>query len=245
MYHWDAIVALLRTGTKLDLPLLRNAAIEYLSSLFPCDLENVNSDYRLVTARPDETKRVLEIEAVNLAREYDIPCIMPMACYSAAQLSIQKLLGGFTWSDGTHEKLGDEDLARVLCGREHLLLSRRHTVYHYLNNFTQTGKATPPSRDCVERPRPRGDTCFFFLLRMQIDFNSSGFHEMDARGLEVLPPLSLELIRPQLCDSCWKLFEEEMHLGRKLNWDRLPSYFDLRDWEDVKKRHVEASESWN
>ncbi|KIJ64335.1 hypothetical protein HYDPIDRAFT_90957 [Hydnomerulius pinastri MD-312] len=102
---FNIIAGALRISTKYEIPDLRLWCRRQLLSIWPIDLARMNT-----TALPNAA------EAVCLARELDVPEILPAAFYA---LSVQR------WSIGmdggrNHLILSPDDLRRLIIGREHL-----------------------------------------------------------------------------------------------------------------------------
>ncbi|KAF7974545.1 hypothetical protein HWV62_12026 [Athelia sp. TMB] len=99
--------AALRISTKYEIPLLREWCLADLRSRWPRELEDMGST---------SLAHAAELEAISLARECDVPEILPAAFYI---LSVQK------WSASaeggrSHITLSPSDLRRVIVGRERL-----------------------------------------------------------------------------------------------------------------------------
>lgn len=233
-------------GSRLSLHLLREKAVENLKMLFPTSLtkHGTPKNIQISLEKKERHRRMYAIEAINAAREFDVPSILPLAYYAAAQLSFSDIVKGVPREDGTRVQLQIADVLRVIQGREDLILSRRHTVFRFLSKFTDTGKPVPPSAHCPNVPMHTGETCFYALMRMNLDFNSSGYMESTASALDVMSEESREMIEMFLCESCWKMFRDAMYIGRGKNWKALPRYFGLGRWEAVVEAQEMADRHW-
>jgi hypothetical protein len=235
-------------GHKFNIPVLRSSAIEALKLLFPCSIQGHRFQPVLGGVKTQVEKKLLlrlfPIQAVNLFRECYIPALMPMAYYHAAQLSIEDIVNGVTRSDGVTERLNAFDMMRVLQGRDHLKTSRRTTTFRWLNDFVVDGKSKPPTYRCPDAPVQGGDTCFFFLLRLYIDFNRSGLMDSRTDGIKPLSKNSRRLVQSHLCFSCWNECSKKMTQGLQDNWSKLPSYFGWNTWDDVIIAQEREDEAW-
>ncbi|EPQ55617.1 hypothetical protein GLOTRDRAFT_40766 [Gloeophyllum trabeum ATCC 11539] len=119
---FDALVGALRISTKYEISELRDWAVAELCARWPRELELLStqslphaagkSARQALHARPDGYRS----EAINLARECDVPEILPGAFYA---LAVQK------WhcsAEGgrSHVVLSSADLRRIIAGRERL-----------------------------------------------------------------------------------------------------------------------------
>ncbi|TFK50579.1 hypothetical protein OE88DRAFT_1631207 [Heliocybe sulcata] len=102
---FDSLSGALRISTKYEIPKLRDWAVSELLSRWPKELEELST-----RGLPHAA------EAINLARECDVPEILPAAFYA---LAIQKW---HCYAEGgrSHVILGSVDLRRVISGREGL-----------------------------------------------------------------------------------------------------------------------------
>jgi hypothetical protein len=103
---FDTLAGTLRISTKYEIPALRQWGMRELLRRWPVDLENVGS----VNSFPHAA------EAINLAREVDIPSALPAAFYA---LSLQKWRSS-TEGGRSHLVLSPCDLRRLIAGREAL-----------------------------------------------------------------------------------------------------------------------------
>ncbi|KAI0945976.1 hypothetical protein AcV7_010076 [Taiwanofungus camphoratus] len=129
---WTLIPSALRISTKYEIAALRKWAIEGLRLRWPTDLEHM-----------DTTSLHCAAEAISLARECDVPEILPAAFYA---LSLQR------WSynaDGgrAHLVLSPADMRRLIVGREQL----QHVTLHIALNplaFEHEGPSFDPCPEC-------------------------------------------------------------------------------------------------
>ncbi|EIN05696.1 hypothetical protein PUNSTDRAFT_145651 [Punctularia strigosozonata HHB-11173 SS5] len=103
---FDVLAGCLRISTKYDIPALREWGICEMHRRWPPNVEDINSGISFPHAA----------EAINLAREVDVPDVLPAAFYS---LSLQKWRAS---SEGgrSHMILSLHDLRRLIVGREAL-----------------------------------------------------------------------------------------------------------------------------
>ncbi|KZT65117.1 hypothetical protein DAEQUDRAFT_697753 [Daedalea quercina L-15889] len=108
MHHpvpFPLLPSALRIGTKYEIAALREWAVNHLCARWPSDLE-----------RMDTASLPCAAEAIALARECDVPEILPAAFYA---LSLQRF--GYNADGGrSHVVLSQADLRRLIIGRERL-----------------------------------------------------------------------------------------------------------------------------
>lgn len=246
--HWPATMALLDVSHKLDLPDVRRCAFEALELLFPCGPNFKSSKPAIQGIKTKKDRRLFlrlfPLQAINLFRFHNISALMPMAYYHAAQLPIEDIVNGVIRGDGVRETICAFDITKVLEGRERLKISRRSTVFGWLNTLTPDGKVRRPSRDCENSPLGSGDTCFYYLLRVLLDFNRTGFLDERTDGLESLSEAAHVVFESHLCEFCWGAVQDKLRRGLQKNWGELPKYFGFTGWEDVMESQGIQDAAW-
>ncbi|GBE82858.1 hypothetical protein SCP_0412450 [Sparassis crispa] len=114
--EFSMVLSLIRLGHKYEMTTLRDGALERLKTCFPadfeewCELDEDGSAY--VTMKPEDA-----IAAVNLAHLTQTDSVLPSALYGCCSLDTHTLLHGMLRTDGSSEKLSQEDLERCVEGR--------------------------------------------------------------------------------------------------------------------------------
>ncbi|KAI0063516.1 hypothetical protein BV25DRAFT_1837508 [Artomyces pyxidatus] len=216
----DVLERLLHMATKYMMAAPRRAAVAQLKEFFPTDLAR----YQRAAASP--------LRGIALARQYDLPGILPAACYGAALLPAARLLGG-----------GAADLALV--ARDTLMrYIYENGVVHQFEHYK------PALRACVRRG-PGGAQC------VGVDEDAAGLVEKRYRQLEfdVLSENFEEIVGEVFdlmqgtgyftCDECKRAVEEAGADVRKAVWRILPSLCSLGTWDNVKEMQDKSDANWS
>ena len=135
--QFETVSALLRLGNKYGLAHLEQEAVARLERLFPSSLSEFKNGHTDAHSErenikifcPDSRIEMVSsdaIEAINLARAYTIPSILPSAFYICSRLPILYLTKGDSNTRGATNVLNPIDLAKCLTGQ--LELTRRYVV---------------------------------------------------------------------------------------------------------------------
>ncbi|KAF8813699.1 hypothetical protein BYT27DRAFT_7180448 [Phlegmacium glaucopus] len=249
--YWEAAIALLDVSTKLNLHVIRKSTISALECLFPTDMTgNEIPKFRPVIAgykyQRDETMfcRTFPIKAINLFHEHDVPSLLPMAYYHAAQLSLEDIVNGV--KDGNVLwKLNSTDVMKVLKGREILKTSRRQVLFLWLDDKKMEGEQEEGSADCEIKLMLNGNYCWENFRDIYLQFNRSGFLDDITNGLQCLSDAAEDLFRGYVCQGCWSDAMHSMDVGKRKNWANLPEYFGFEDWDAVKKMQESVDSGWD
>ena len=227
---FQTISALLRLGHKYRLDIEKEATTR-LKLVFPSTLEEFddpNKGLRLLGRQPDtemycSTSHIKicvsdAIAAINLARTYDIPSILPSSFYMCSRLPLSTLVSGALETRGTANRLSSADL--TICLEGHLELIRRYSlmVQTVWDEIGRDGCTTPGA--CFDLKEVVG---------------GPGIRESD-------PMSPAEMLGHCLVGTAWVTQEDEIlpmckecsvrRTGlwvqfRKEIWDDLPSIFNL------------------
>ncbi|KAG6857780.1 hypothetical protein H0H87_004196 [Tephrocybe sp. NHM501043] len=221
-------------GDIYDLISLRREAITTLKFLLPCGPKYTPAS-AAITGVPKSAQsllmRTLPFEVIRLCQEYDLPALLPMAFYHAAQLPIADIVGGIYGLGSSEEKQHSaaDLIIKIVTGRDQLKLAYRNVRLRYLNEFN------PDNWTDSEKCRGddnKWDHCTIYITKTLRQFNRDGF--MDARTdvLDPMPQVRRKLCA-HLCSSCADNFNLSLEGGIASIWKRLPHYFDLGTWERV------------
>ncbi|KAF5385862.1 hypothetical protein D9615_002356 [Tricholomella constricta] len=238
--HWNSAVSLLHLSHMFDLVDVRREVIDAFEVVFPCKLGLTIAFPALAGIKKQDRglfARVYPLQAINLFQRYSLHAFMPMAYYRAAQLDITDIVSGVICSDGSRTTIRATDVIKVLQGRELLRRSRRNVLLCYFNDLVKNNDSNepePPSLECLDIPsRSTGLTCAQYVVKLALDFNSSGYLDTKTDALSILPPKAHDIFKSNFCSFCFKGAVNQMASGLGRNWDKLPSYFGLKDWEKV------------
>ncbi|OCH93111.1 hypothetical protein OBBRIDRAFT_372191 [Obba rivulosa] len=238
---FEVISALLRISTKYGVEELRKEAIRVLSRSWPTTLplweireKSVTSADGLYNPRPSLPHPLLIIE---LAREADVPELLPSAFYDISRYLPSQLASGHTPSDGTKRMLADDDLLQILRGKEH---SARFFSTFIVNDL----EGRVPSEFCLHR----NDTVPSRKRACQIAFEAITFDLIrDVNGMlcnrnsdplfaiadtflmqtrEDIPGAENEVVH-RACEFCRMEYGAVVDAVREELWRKIPEWFEL------------------
>ncbi|KAH9835443.1 uncharacterized protein C8Q71DRAFT_765904 [Rhodofomes roseus] len=216
--HLEDIVAWARMSHKYHIQDLLDDALKRLRRFFPPRFVEMNSSDHPV-------QPLHAIAVVNLARLTEKKYFIPSALYYCCMLNAHTLLHGSSRSDGTVDRLSDDDLERCIHGKAVLAGQLALSRSSILCPLASEACATP-------------DKCAFaiILLHVKLAGGSRGAGATDAleswrkdidRGLGVVREQSY------VCTTCVMMLYKREILERKKVWLKLPSIFNftMRNWE--------------
>jgi hypothetical protein len=161
-----------------------------------------------------EMTHPIRMRIVNLARETNVPELLPFAFYLCARLNPDLILKGTST-----DVLSWVDKAICFAGRDKLLNAQRTLTYSFFVDF----KGSP---SCVFYPT----MCSSVLpVKTRRTWERRVF--VHVLALEPCTPTSFAL---QACAPCVKHAMLQHQDGRKQLWDMLPGIFQLGSWEDIR-----------
>jgi hypothetical protein len=213
---FDNTIALLKLGTKYDVPFLRRMAIDTLSIGFPTSLEAFDQGL------PDqpfkfEVKHAFTI--VNLARQLDVPQLLPAALYIVSMTSIPRILFGYEEENGAkpiHFLSDVNDQFLCLSAREKIFASRQNYA-SFLQSPARSAKCTQPLKCEKERHRLHTET----LSQMRDPLAFHYFWENDVAD-------------SNFCLNCLDGMHPRPEQCREKFWEDLPSFFNLPNWRMLR-----------
>lgn len=204
----DELEGILRLSTKYDIKVLRRKSVRYLKKSFPSQLDAFGHE--------SLTRHDLA-QALLLCREFNILEPLPSIYYGLTEATAQEM-----WTLRGLEKLPFHELKTCFLGREKLLDAQK-IVFHILAN-------PQPSERCSNR-----DRCF-----------RKGAEEAQAAQRRSSPNLDrLQTLldgeyftnllnASRLCGECKAAFTSRLIVDRQNAWERLPGYFGLGTWEELR-----------
>ncbi|KAJ7350759.1 hypothetical protein DFH08DRAFT_695625 [Mycena albidolilacea] len=214
-----AIGALVRLGRKYDFRNLLDSAVARLAFENPTTIEKL--DALVINGKPFPhvptrivRHKALFLDIITLARENDIPFVLPCAYYRVLW-HYTPLFDGVPRGDGTRAFLAPVDLRRCILARDELLKARFHKGYSYgwLKEWEYDSDCAHPAR-CIEARNA--------LLHCYIDFSRLWILEKYGQDQNLL------------CPACYDHAAESTLAGRKKLWEDLPKFFDLPPWSELK-----------
>ena len=213
---------------KYGLKDLEDEATIRLKLVFPNTLDNFDKtssrywdrkDYSFIS---DQARVRLHshdaMEAVNLARTFNIPSILPCTFYICSRLPIETLVTGVPNPRGSRSVLSKADQTR--CFQGILKLSRRYVLkLETLHHEIGTGDCDDVE-GCEERAQERAE---------EDRRENDDMHSLNALGncLARSTTVRSELDEEGLCDTCISRMEELWDDFRDDTWSALKRIFNL------------------
>ncbi|KAF8160912.1 hypothetical protein B0H34DRAFT_672987 [Crassisporium funariophilum] len=242
---WESAVTLLKVAKVLDLEIIHQDVIKALKTLLPNTAERKSFRPTIAGLRnKNEEKmfsRTYPMQAIKLIHEYDLPAMLPMAYYHAAQLSIEDILTGVKDGDVLW-KLDSDDVLRVIEGRENLKLARREDLFSWMPRRVAQGLI---HSSCISEVGKSGRPCQSFLNELSNLYNQTGYLDLYPTALESFTPEEKHEYRDYLCGRCWREIQEMYAVCLQATWAKLPSYFGLQDWDAVTAAQDHANKAWD
>lgn len=251
--YWEAAAALLQVSKIYDLEHIREDAIAALEYLLPTTGKPERHKAIIAGLQTKDNERFLRffpLQAVNLCHECEIPAMLPMAFYHAAQCPIEDIVNGVEDNHGQLVTLDRNDVITVLKGRDKLQASRRRfldCIDDRLADFQPDREGDYPEPICLRESTNHwgeSDGCMQLLADMTRRFRRTAFLE----GYNILDGMSrtgFKTLERNLCPACRDIILPKICKGILKDWDLLPSYFGLGSWEDIRKQEKLWTEAYD
>jgi len=205
---------------------LRKRALAHLFLSYPLTLDQWDRRQKVSTlgaeldigAWPGSTSKTLQV--IEVAKNLDIPWILPAAYYDCSTVSLELLLGEPKWNDGTI----DTDI------KNHILIG-----YQKQTNATRSQMLEFLYCDPLERCA-RKDVCGEVKRRLYCATQEWSVN----KPLEVMVDGDWECFLGDLCGLCLEVSKVRFQNARKEFWERLPEIFGLPKWEVLVGMYGEA-----
>ncbi|KAK0222207.1 hypothetical protein IW262DRAFT_1460509 [Armillaria fumosa] len=221
---YDTLESLLRMSTKYLAQQLRSDVIKHLSMIYPSELAYLEKHADLIL--PSSNSHSLR--AIAMARECDVPIILPAAYYYASTLPTTELI--------TNVK--PDILAVILADRENIVVAAYNVAWSWLYQECRGSIMRLNVKRCYRKrlgvikeiAKSPGTVHCLLLDAMphdgewERDDDSFAYYSDDSADEE-------SFCRP--CFLAWCTDEERTY---KQLWNCLPSYFGLPDWEVLLER---------
>ncbi|THU75501.1 hypothetical protein K435DRAFT_974800 [Dendrothele bispora CBS 962.96] len=205
------ITGVLRLSTKYDVPYLRRRALMHLDCSYPSTSLKAWDARGPVRTIPPIINTPFML--LCLAREVDVPWIMPQLMYCVSGLPMP-ILEGILW-DEIQVKPSEQDQKLLIVGRSELAYLQNRFIFNTLRFKSDDFCADP------EEAR-------FQLLGAAL--STKEIHALGRFGHEQLKPY-----KEDMCESCNTEWNSRLDSARREVWNRLPSVFGYSDWEELNK----------
>jgi len=198
------VSGILRISTKYNLIFLREKCVSILQTKFPSTLQGCDallaSGYMYVSSTI--------VRAIPLAREANIPEILPWAFYISTNISTDTLLD--------NPVLSWKDKALCLAGKEQLWELQKSHTHRFAFDFTKSSR-------CQNGCTSRLPSTMTWRRSEELRGNPHPLHEYD--DWDTL----------KVCQYCLDLVQLQHQNGREKVWKHLPAIFHLGSWDDIHK----------
>ncbi|KAF7296525.1 BTB domain-containing protein [Mycena chlorophos] len=233
-FHWqswpsqnptlDVIHSILRLSRKYDVPAFRQECIRRLKLEFPSTFEGLEAvwgAWKHIEMDPGRGDINTVFQLINLSREFNLPSLLPLACYIVAASSSKEAMQRV--SDGTSvPPLSVAD--QLICWKGHVELIKRGAV----SKMAWLEAIGAEDSDC-QHPNTCAKVARVIL-----------YHH----GRQ--PEKSLSLINhwsPRwatgACENCLRRARQVYLEGRRENWENLPAIFGFPPWETLREMDSE------
>ena len=197
---------ILRISTKYNMTLLRHKCISVLRTKFPATLHGcddlLSSGYKYASSTI--------VRAIPLARETNVPEILPWAFYISTNISTDTLLDDpvLSW----------RDKALCLAGKQKLWEMQKTLTHRFLFEFVKAPGCLLSS--CQQRGP---QTPMTWKRTEELRENPHPLNEFD------------EWDSLKLCPKCLDFTQLQHQKGRDQVWKELPRIFLLGSWDEIER----------
>ncbi|TFK23752.1 hypothetical protein FA15DRAFT_593694 [Coprinopsis marcescibilis] len=224
------VASVLRMSTKYDVRYLRLRAMDHLLSTYPAQL----SDWK----NRDRTRTIPSIEntpfaALTLAREFDMPWLVPSIVYCISSHDLSKTLDGAEW-DGRNLELTWADKKMCVIARNKILLKQNARALAIVRNARPVAIAingtNPTSVPEDQKCKGVGNACHETRMRcadILTRWGTAGFVDFYEEQQDAFVAC--------FCDVCLETFRVGQEAAVRDLWGELPKLMDLPDWEELER----------
>lgn len=201
------VSGILRISTKYGMVSIRKKCISILQEAFPSTLATCET----VLSRKYEYVPGEVVRIIPLARETNLPMVLPWAFYLCAHISVNEVM--------TNSVLSWRDKALCLAGKERLWEAQKALTHQFLMQFK-------PLAGCTSGCQTR---------------YSCGVTWRDTEVLRLEPHPLAEykdwgtFPSQQVCPKCLSAMKLQHKEGREKVWEMLPGIFELGTWDLITK----------
>ncbi|KAF5309889.1 hypothetical protein D9619_010192 [Psilocybe cf. subviscida] len=217
----DLMVTMLRLGKKYDCERFKTQALEQLRLAFPnkfYQCENIWEGNSVDGATYDDFADDYEFYLLDVALELGIQTILPLAFFTCLDNcpTSQFLDGSYDAGPGRSGILPSHAREALLQAKEKIIEDISDEVYAWW-------KQAKPHVDCTTK-KSCTDAIRKDAIRM---IGAPHLREL------FIPKVSIRSMK-ELCRTCKDHGATSTENGRRQVFDKLPSYFGLSDWADLK-----------
>jgi hypothetical protein len=230
----SAIFSILCLATKYDVALLRKRLLAHFTEAVPQSpsLSQWDAASKRRASVGSITCAELDIIAVKVARELDVPALLPCALFRCALGPLDSIAHGVTAKDGRHFQLDAQDKQACFVAREHV----REIVYGRLAEWSypndEDWETSCSSRSC------RGAVTYVMtqLLGNRARMESCCFLALDDHLLEIQKSFAKTICSVDTDEekTCEEVFRDQWDTTRSNVWNHVPSFFGFVDWRTVQ-----------
>lgn len=214
------VSAVLRLSTKYDIQYLRRRALQHLITTFPMTLAGWKARDKARTIPPvDNTP----FAALQVAREFDLPWLIPSIMYCISSHPLEKTLDGAPWA-GSHLQLSHADQRTCVLGRSNLMMIQNRGALELSKTMSSASESMCTEASCVSTRMRCAEIMTSWGVAGFLDF----FEENSGVFLG------------GFCSPCHSAFRDECEVASQALWNALPPMFDLPSWDDLDKLRVSA-----
>ncbi|KAF7299315.1 BTB domain-containing protein [Mycena indigotica] len=224
----DQLSAILRLSKKYDIPLPRSDCVRRLKCEFPTTLaehDQLDTGWMHIEIPGDLSITQALVHLVNLAREVGLFSILPLLLYDII-IAAEPGENDHDNPNVLHHALRKLSTAdEIACLRFHVRLMQ---PYH------QTPLKWIESVPCVEcTAAPKCSVKIDLLLGLALNAPNALIHEFLTQWD------SHDDWSSKVCEKCLIVAKAVHETARQKFWDRLPSFFELPEWEELRKMDFE------
>ncbi|KAF7296479.1 BTB domain-containing protein [Mycena chlorophos] len=218
----EQLSGVLRLSHKYDIAHFRQGCLRRLKCEYPHTLADFNKtadNWVYIDVPNDTSPNLVAAEVINLAQEIGVWSILPAAFYALATAEIPD--DPFSLTSNLRRS---EDAIAALTGRLAMMRSYHESPLKWLDRKIIPCDACPQKAECAaERTR------LLAALGTRPVIVAAFFVEWEM----------VKGDRFKLCTSCATRAREIFEDAKLEYWNKLPSYFGLPDWEELKRMDVE------
>ncbi|KAF5336573.1 hypothetical protein D9611_006491 [Ephemerocybe angulata] len=228
---FKAVAAMARLGEKFMISCLRSEALSRLRTEYPSTLAEASvaqAPEKIFTTIIEEPGLLIKI--ANLAHDSKLWTIRPTVYLWCCLIMdvVDSISHGLELADGTRAHLSRDVQYLCLYGKQKLDEAFRK-CFTWVQRTGQT-RSCGHKKVCGNLAKNIIEEC---LAQGSIDLSllfAEAWNIYDPEGTD--PDLPFSKI---LCSSCFEAANTCANMGREKLWEELPSYFELPDWEELKR----------
>ncbi|TFY79923.1 hypothetical protein EWM64_g4086 [Hericium alpestre] len=234
---FEILVSLFETTSKYAFDELRRELVEHMKIMFPTNLDSYGSEESISTIPKDYDAAI----AVEMGIKYNIPAIMPLACYEAAFFTITELFNDprQTKFNGAPMVLDRETERACLLSREKLtgIVTQVLDIADLAENPWTNSETGIECDVCggIEDSERQVIEQTYRSLELDI-FRDFWTKSVNSRSMDTLKKLRGRL--SPCCDPRLRSFDQEV--CQKI-WNRLPEACGYADWNAVLEAQAKSS----